>query len=94
MLSSAYFRFYSSYTPYIYGVVPHGIAPGDEVTLYGDFQWSMLNMAGHEPEDPRGYIREVKIGEFLCVSEPTLHFMITSFKPSGDCLRLSMQLYY
>jgi hypothetical protein len=65
VLGNPYFRFYDSYTPYIFGAVPHGIAPGDDVTLYGDFQWNMLNMYSYEPEDPRGYIREVKIGDFL-----------------------------
>ena len=67
VLGSPYFRFFYSYTPYIYGVVPHGIAPGDDVTIHGDFQWGRLDMDRYEPEDPRGYIREARIGGFLCV---------------------------
>jgi hypothetical protein len=67
VLGSPYFRFYTSYTPYIFGVVPHAIAPGDDVTLLGDFRWTMLNMLVYEPKDPRGYIREVRIGGFLYV---------------------------
>jgi hypothetical protein len=64
---SKQFRFYSSVTPQIYGVVPHGVAPGDSVTLYGDYQWWRLDMDRYDPGDPRGYIREARIGSFLCV---------------------------
>jgi hypothetical protein len=67
VLGNNYFRFYSSYTPYIYGVIPHAFAPGDDVTVHGDFQWSRLDMERYQPEDPRGYIREVKVGDFLYV---------------------------
>ena len=70
MQGSPYFRFYSSYTPFIYGAVPHGIGPGDDVILYGDFQWSRLAMDAYQPDDPRGYVREVKIGDFLYVMDP------------------------
>jgi hypothetical protein len=72
VLGDQKFSFYASYTPYIYGVVPHGIAPGDNVTLLGDFQWAKLDMYNNEPQDPRGYIREVRIGEFLYVLSTAL----------------------
>lgn len=90
VLGNPYFRFYGSYTPYIYGVVPHGIAPGDDVRIYGDFQWSRLDMERYEPEDPRGYIREVRIGDFLCVSTH-LSWMGIHFNINGDCKWLCMQ---
>ena len=76
VLGGPYFRFYTSYTPFIYGAVPPAIGPGDDVTLYGDFQWWRLDMARFQPDDPRGYVREVKIGDFLYVL--SLTFVETS----------------
>jgi hypothetical protein len=67
VLGSLYFHFYTSYTPYVFGVVPHAIAPGDDDTLLGDFRWTMLSMHFYERQDPRGYIRKVRMGGFLYV---------------------------
>jgi hypothetical protein len=50
-------------------MVPSAIAPGDIVTMYGDFRWSRLNMERYIPDDPRGYVRQMEIGGFLCGSK-------------------------
>lgn len=58
------FRYQDGRTPYIYGVYPTATAPGDNVTIYGDFRWNKLNFEDYEPDEMRGNVRDIKIGPF------------------------------
>lgn len=64
------FRYNEGRTPYIYGVHPAAAAPGDSVTLYGDFRWDKLRFDSGEPDEMRGIVREVSVGPFKCEFTP------------------------
>jgi hypothetical protein len=75
-MSYAYFWYAHWTAPTIHGVVPIAAAPGDQVTLYGDFKWYMLDFERFSPQEPRGFVRQIEIGGFRFAPPAALPFLV------------------